>query len=39
MSSVFVACPVLLGNKWVANKWIHEGGQEFRRRCELDPEL
>ncbi|CAF4950511.1 unnamed protein product [Rotaria socialis] len=31
------ACPVLIGNKWVANKWIHEYGQEFRRRCLLDP--
>ncbi|CAF1034857.1 unnamed protein product, partial [Rotaria sordida] len=30
-------CPVLIGNKWVANKWIHERGQEFRRRCSLDP--
>lgn len=28
------ACPVLLGNKWVANKWIYEAGQEFRRPCE-----
>ncbi|XP_062859273.1 prolyl 4-hydroxylase subunit alpha-1a isoform X2 [Trichomycterus rosablanca] len=27
------ACPVLLGNKWVSNKWIHERGQEFRRPC------
>jgi hypothetical protein len=26
-------CPVLIGNKWVANKWLHEKGQEFRRRC------
>jgi len=26
-------CPVLVGSKWVANFWIHEGGQEFRRRC------
>uniref|UniRef100_A0A4W6E873 procollagen-proline 4-dioxygenase n=1 Tax=Lates calcarifer TaxID=8187 RepID=A0A4W6E873_LATCA len=25
------ACPVLVGNKWVSNKWIHERGQEFRR--------
>ncbi|CAF0977447.1 unnamed protein product [Adineta ricciae] len=31
------ACPVLIGNKWVANKWIHERGQEFRRPCSLDP--
>eukprot|EP00795_Rhopilema_esculentum_P013260 gene13260-4092_t len=30
------ACPVLLGEKWVANKWIHERGQEFTRRCPLD---
>ncbi|XP_005471609.1 prolyl 4-hydroxylase subunit alpha-1 isoform X2 [Oreochromis niloticus] len=30
------ACPVLLGNKWVSNKWIHERGQEFRRRCGLN---
>eukprot|EP00794_Sanderia_malayensis_P017572 gene17572-19324_t len=29
------ACPVLLGEKWVANKWIREFGQEFRRRCAL----
>ncbi|XP_012939002.1 prolyl 4-hydroxylase subunit alpha-1 [Aplysia californica] len=27
------ACPVLVGTKWVANKWIHERGQEFRRPC------
>jgi len=33
----FLACPVLIGNKWVGNKWIHERGQEFRRRCSLDP--
>lgn len=26
-------CPVLLGEKWVANKWIREHGQEFRRPC------
>ncbi|XP_029933526.1 prolyl 4-hydroxylase subunit alpha-1a isoform X2 [Myripristis murdjan] len=30
------ACPVLVGNKWVSNKWIHERGQEFRRRCSLE---
>ncbi|CAM4588641.1 unnamed protein product [Leuciscus chuanchicus] len=28
-------CPVLVGNKWVANKWFHEFGQEFRRPCSL----
>jgi prolyl 4-hydroxylase len=26
-------CPVLLGTKWIANRWIREHGQEFRRRC------
>lgn len=29
------ACPVLVGDKWVANKWVHERGQEFRRPCSL----
>nr|XP_057922071.1 prolyl 4-hydroxylase subunit alpha-1-like isoform X2 [Doryrhamphus excisus] len=29
------ACPVLVGSKWVANVWLHERGQEFRRRCPL----
>ncbi|KAI8521570.1 prolyl 4-hydroxylase subunit alpha-1-like isoform X3 [Branchiostoma floridae x Branchiostoma belcheri] len=32
------ACPVLVGSKWVSNKWIHERGQEFRRKCGLSPE-
>jgi prolyl 4-hydroxylase len=27
------ACPVLVGSKWIANKWFHERGQEFRRPC------
>ncbi|XP_013913972.1 PREDICTED: prolyl 4-hydroxylase subunit alpha-1-like [Thamnophis sirtalis] len=34
-STRHAACPVLVGNKWVSNKWIHERGQEFRRRCAL----
>jgi len=29
-------CPVLAGSKWVCNKWIHERGQEFVRRCDVD---
>uniref|UniRef100_A0A1B6GH42 procollagen-proline 4-dioxygenase n=1 Tax=Cuerna arida TaxID=1464854 RepID=A0A1B6GH42_9HEMI len=30
-------CPVLLGSKWVLNKWIHEGGQEFQSlHCPSD---
>ncbi|XP_053495598.1 prolyl 4-hydroxylase subunit alpha-1a isoform X2 [Ictalurus furcatus] len=34
-STRHAACPVLMGNKWVSNKWIHERGQEFRRPCSL----
>lgn len=26
-------CPVILGSKWVCNKWIHEVSQEFKRPC------
>jgi hypothetical protein len=26
-------CPVLIGTKWVANKWMHEHGQEWFRPC------
>lgn len=33
------ACPVLLGVKWVSNKWIHEKGQEFTRPCGLEEEV
>ncbi|KAM4796191.1 prolyl 4-hydroxylase subunit alpha-3 [Rhinophrynus dorsalis] len=36
--TLHAGCPVLIGNKWVANKWIHEHGQEFNRPCNLDPE-
>lgn len=31
--TLHAACPVFVGNKWVANKWIRAGGQEFRRKC------
>ncbi len=33
--TVHAACPVLVGSKWVSNKWIHERGQEFRKPCAL----
>ncbi|KAM9019594.1 prolyl 4-hydroxylase subunit alpha-3 [Ara ararauna] len=36
--TLHAACPVLAGDKWVANKWIHEHGQEFRRPCSTDPQ-
>jgi len=32
---IHAGCPVLLGEKWIANKWIRERGQEFRRPCGL----
>ncbi|KAM3862761.1 prolyl 4-hydroxylase subunit alpha-1b isoform 2-T2 [Diretmus argenteus] len=35
-STRHAACPVLVGNKWVSNKWIHERGQEWRRPCHLN---
>ncbi|KAM9389124.1 LOW QUALITY PROTEIN: prolyl 4-hydroxylase subunit alpha-3 [Phaethornis superciliosus] len=35
--TLHAACPVLAGDKWVANKWIHEHGQEFRRPCSTEP--
>jgi len=37
-STRHAACPVVLGTKWVANFWIHEYGQEFKRRCGLTKE-
>ncbi|XP_034557848.1 prolyl 4-hydroxylase subunit alpha-3 isoform X1 [Notolabrus celidotus] len=36
--TLHAGCPVLIGDKWVANKWIHEHGQEFHHRCNLNPE-
>jgi hypothetical protein len=24
-----------MGSKWVANKWLHEHGQEFKKPCKL----
>uniref|UniRef100_A0A914N9A5 Uncharacterized protein n=1 Tax=Meloidogyne incognita TaxID=6306 RepID=A0A914N9A5_MELIC len=32
-------CPVLLGDKWTANCFIFEIGQEFFRPCGLDPSI
>ncbi|VDO57601.1 unnamed protein product [Onchocerca flexuosa] len=36
MRSRHAACPVLGGIKWVATKWFHERGQEWRRPCSLN---
>ncbi|XP_029028312.1 prolyl 4-hydroxylase subunit alpha-3 isoform X2 [Betta splendens] len=38
VDTLHAGCPVLIGDKWVANKWIHEFGQEFLHRCSLNPE-
>ncbi|KAM7412851.1 hypothetical protein PAMA_020304 [Pampus argenteus] len=38
VNTLHAGCPVLIGDKWVANKWIHEYGQEFTHRCSLNPE-
>ncbi|KAM7399106.1 hypothetical protein PAMP_018398 [Pampus punctatissimus] len=38
VNTLHAGCPVLIGDKWVANKWIHEYGQEFKHRCSLNPE-
>ena len=27
------ACPVVAGEKWVSNIWLHERGEEFTRPC------
>ncbi|KAI8508773.1 Prolyl 4-hydroxylase subunit alpha-3 [Branchiostoma belcheri] len=37
-SSMHAGCPVLIGSKWIANKWILDCGNEFRRPCGLTPE-
>ncbi|CAG7821544.1 unnamed protein product [Allacma fusca] len=37
LSTRHAGCPVLLGSKWVSNKWIHERGQEFIRPCKVLP--
>nr|AXL97329.1 prolyl 4-hydroxylase [Conus miles] len=31
-------CPVLMGNKWIANKWIWHYGNMFRRPCGPSPQ-
>ncbi|XP_041088998.1 prolyl 4-hydroxylase subunit alpha-3 isoform X2 [Polyodon spathula] len=36
--TLHAGCPVLVGDKWVANKWVHEYGQEFQRRCSPNPD-
>ena len=35
LRTLHAGCPVLIGSKWVSNKWIFNFGQEFRRPCNL----
>lgn len=35
--TLHAGCPVLLGSKWIGNKWIREAGQIFKRPCDLQP--
>ena len=30
-------CPVLVGSKWITNKWIYSHDQAFRFPCKLNP--
>merc|ERR1719481_732095 len=27
------ACPVMIGSKWITNKWVRSNSQMFRRSC------
>ena len=33
MAMLHGGCPVLLGSKWVANKWVREAANIFTRPC------
>ena len=33
MHMLHSGCPVLLGSKWVANKWVREFANMFHRKC------
>lgn len=35
--TLHAGCPVIIGSKWIANKWIRETGQMLRRPCDLQP--
>ena len=35
--TMHAACPVLLGQKWIGNKWVGYNAQWNRRKCLLDP--
>ena len=33
MAMLHGACPVIMGSKWVANKWVREAANVFARPC------
>ncbi|CAG5130051.1 unnamed protein product [Candidula unifasciata] len=35
--TVHGGCPIVVGNKWVSNKWMWNYGNTFTRRCGLTP--
>ncbi|KAL3876429.1 hypothetical protein ACJMK2_034278 [Sinanodonta woodiana] len=37
-NTLHVGCPVLLGSKWISNKWIRQHAQVFRRPCGKSPD-
>ncbi|KAL8571206.1 hypothetical protein ACOMHN_010667 [Nucella lapillus] len=37
-NSLHAGCPVVIGNKWIANKWIWIYGNTFRRPCGASPQ-
>ena len=39
MAMLHGGCPVLLGRKIVANKWIREVANMFTRKCLLHPNI
>ena len=34
MAMLHGGCPVLLGSKWVANKWVREAANIYHRSCQ-----
>ncbi|BFY98062.1 hypothetical protein BsWGS_01102 [Bradybaena similaris] len=38
MNTRHAGCPVVIGHKWVSNKWMWQYGNTFTRRCGLTPE-
>lgn len=37
--TVHAACPLILGQKWIATKWTHLNENMFKWRCSTDPEI